>query len=409
MPQFHYRARNTRGELMAGVLDGASADAVANELLRSSLTPVDIREAGAQAGAGIEAYFARLFAEKIGPTDLMLFARQMHSLLKAGVPILRALTSLADSAAKPALREVLIDVRDGLAGGRELSACLRRHPEVFSAFFVNMVRVGETTGRLDDIFLRLFHHLEFDREMHERVKGALRYPSFVVLALAVAIMVINIMVIPAFAKVYKSANADLPLVTQALIGVSNLTLAYWPWLLGLAVLAVAGFRAWVRTESGGYRWDKIKLGLPIAGKIIHKATLARFARGLAMSYASGVPIVQGLNSVAEVVDNRFIASRVEQMRDGIERGEAISRTAATTGVFTPVVLQMLAIGEETGDLEHLLTEIGDMYQKEVEYEIKTLSEQIEPILIVTLGIIVLIVALGVFLPMWDLGRTIIRK
>jgi MSHA biogenesis protein MshG len=408
MAQYRYRARNARGELMAGVLEGASADAVANELLRSSLTPVEIREArGAAAGHRID--LGRLFADKIAPTDLMLFCRQMHSLLKAGVPILRAFTSLADSAAKPAFRDVLIDVRDSLSGGRELSSCLRKHPEVFSGFMVNMVRIGETTGRLDDIFLRLFHHLEFDKEMRERVKGALRYPSFVVIALALAIMVINVMVIPAFAKVYASAQADLPIVTQALIGFSNLTLAYWPWLLGAVVAAIAGFRVWAGTEEGGYRWDKIKLRLPIAGKIIHKATLARFARGLAMSYASGVPIVQGLNSVAEVVDNRFIASRIEQMRDGIERGESITRTASTTGVFTPVVLQMLAIGEETGDLERLLNEIGEMYQKEVEYEIKTLSDQIEPILIVTLGIIVLIVALGVFLPMWDLGKTIIRR
>lgn len=408
MPQFKYRARNARGELMVGVLEGANADAVASELLRSSLTPVDIREAAGKVGAGLELNLGRLFADQVGPTDLMLFSRQMHSLLKAGVPILRALTSLAESATKAAFRTVLIDVRDGLAGGRELSACLRRHPAVFNGFYVNMVRIGETTGRLDDIFLRLFHHLEFDKEMRERVKGALRYPSFVVIALALAIMVINVMVIPAFAKVYKSAQAELPIVTQALIGFSNLTLAYWPWLLGMVVMAVVGFRVWVRTEAGGYRWDKIKLAIPIAGKIIHKATLARFARGLAMSYASGVPIVQGLASVAEVVDNRFIASRIEQMRDGIERGESITRTAATAGVFTPVVLQMLAIGEETGDLERLLAEIGDMYQKEVEYEIKTLSEQIEPILIVSLGVIVLIVALGVFLPMWDLGKTLIR-
>lgn len=408
MPQFQYRARNTRGELMTGRIEAASPDAVAGELLRSSLTPVDIRAAKEAGANGVEISLAKLFAEKIGPTDLMLFARQMHSLLRAGVPILRALTALAESAAKPAFRDVLLDVRDNLSGGRELSACLRRHPTVFNGFFANMVRIGETTGRLDDIFLRMFHHLEFDKEMRERVKGALRYPSFVVIALAMALAVINVMVIPAFAKVYKSAQAELPFVTKMLIAFSDWTLAWWPWLLGAIVAAVIAFRGWIRTPGGRYRWDRLKLSLPIAGKIIRKATLARFARGLSMSYASGVPILQGLNSVAEVVDNRFIASRVEQMRDGIERGESITRAAATTAVFTPVVLQMLAIGEETGDLERLLTEIGEMYQKEVEYEIKTLSEQIEPILIVTLGIVVLIVALGVFLPMWDLGKTIIK-
>ena len=407
MPAFAYKARNPRGELLTGRVDGASMDAVAEELMRSGLIPVEVKAQTNQAGA--EDFLANLLEDKrVSDTELMLFSRQMASLLKAGVPILRALSSLAESSPHKTFQKVLNDIRESLAAGRELSQCLGRHPEVFQPFFINMVRVGETTGRLDEVFMRLFQHLEFEKEMRERVKSALRYPSFVVIALVAALGVINVMVIPAFAKVYASSRADLPFVTELLIAVSDLTVAYWPWLLGLAGLAYAGFRAWIKTMEGQYTWERWLLKFPIAGKIVHKAALARFAKGLAMTYQTGVPIVQGLTNASQIVGNAFIASRIEQMRNGVERGDSISRAARTTGVFTPVVLQMMAVGEETGELDRLLLEIGEMYQREVEYEIKTLSEQVEPILIVGLGIIVLIVALGVFLPIWDLGSTMLR-
>lgn len=407
MPTFTYKARNTRGELLAGRLEGGSLDAVADELMRSGLTPVEVKPQAAKTGMTLS--LGRWSEEKVSDTDLMLFARQMASLLKAGVPILRALASLAESSGRKVFQAVLNDLREGLAAGRELSACLRKHPGVFPAFFVNMVRVGEATGRLDEVFMRLFHHLEFEREMRERVKSALRYPSFVVLALVAALGVINVFVIPAFAKVYQSAHADLPLMTRVLVAFSQFTVNWWPHILGALVAAFIAFKWWLRSPDGRYAWDRFLLKLPIAGKIVHKAALARFAKGLAMTYQSGVPIVQGLTNAAQVVGNSFIASRIEQMRDGVERGDSISRAARTTGVFTPVVLQMTAVGEETGELDRLLLEIGELYQREVEYEIRTLSEQVEPILIAGLGGIVLVVALGVFLPVWDMGATMMKR
>ena len=407
MPAFSYKARNPRGELFTGLLEGTSVDAVADELMRSGLTPVEVKDQSPKSGTG--PFLAKLFEDKVSDIDLMLFARQMASLLKAGVPILRALASLAESSSHKPFQTVLNDVREGLAAGRELSSCLHRHPAIFQPFFVNMVRVGETTGRLDEIFMRLFQHLEFEKEMRERVKSALRYPSFVIAALVAALGVINVFVIPAFAKVYKSSHADLPLMTQVLIGVSDWSVTYWPYLLGLMVAGFMAFRWWLRTVDGRYTWDRWQLRFPIAGKIVHKAALARFAKGLAMTYQTGVPIVQGLTNAAQIVGNAFIASRIEQMKNVVERGDSITRSARTTGVFTPVVLQMMAVGEETGELDRLLMEIGEMYQREVEYEIKTLSEQVEPILIVGLGVIVLVVALGVFLPVWDLGSTMLHK
>ena len=409
MPFFRYKGRNVRGELVRGRLEGSDSGAIAEQLLNVGITPVDIeRSAGAEAPEAPE-WLKRLTAPKVGLLEVMLFSRQMHTLLKAGVPIMRALAGLEESATNPTLVAVIRDLRTSLDAGRELSAAMRRHPEVFSAFYVSLVHVGELTGGLDTVFLRLYQHLEFEKEIRERIRAALRYPTFVILAMAGALIVVNLFVIPAFAKVFASFHAALPFMTRVLIGFSNFMVAEWPVLLAVVVLAIVLARSYVRTADGRYRWDRYKLRLPIAGKIILKATLARFARTFSLALQSGVPAVQALSTVAQVVENDFLAQRISQMRDGVERGESVLRTAAATGVFTPVVLQMIAVGDETGELDSLLREVAELYERDVEYEVRTLSAQIEPILLVVLGVMVLILALGVFLPMWDLGRAAINK
>jgi MSHA biogenesis protein MshG len=236
------------------------------------------------------------------------------------------------------------------------------------------------------------------------VKSALRYPTFVIVVMVVALAVINLFVIPAFAKVYQGFGAKLPLITQWLIGFSNFMLSYWWVMLGVVLGAVVAFKLWLKTTDGRYRWDRSKLRIPIAGRIILKATLARFARSFALAIRSGVTAVQSLTLVAQVVDNAYLAERIERMREGVERGESVLRTAIASGAFTPVALQMILVGEESGSLDDMMDEVADMYTRETDYELKTLSAQIEPILIVLLGVLVLILALGVFLPIWDLGR-----
>lgn len=409
MPFFAYKGRNAQGELMQGVLEAVDSGGVADQLFNTGVTPVEIVPTSKPVIRSESNWWAQLTEEKVRSIDVQLFSRQLYTLLKAGVPIMRGLAGLQESAINKSFARVLKDLRESLDAGRELSAAMRRHPDVFSFFYLNMVRVGEMTGRLEEIFLRLFDHLEFERDMRERVRTALRYPMFVVIAMSVAIVVINIFVIPAFAKVYAGFNAQLPLMTRILITTSNFTLQYWPLVLAMLVGAFIAFRLYVGTSAGKYKWDKLKLRFPIVGKIILMATLARFARSFALASKSGVPIIQGISVVAQTVDNAYVSSRIEQMRDGVERGESILRTAATAGVFTPVVLQMIAVGEETGELDDLMDEIAEMYEREVDYQLKTLSAQIEPILIVGLGILVLILALGVFLPIWDLGRVALHK
>jgi MSHA biogenesis protein MshG len=414
LPFFAYKGRNGSGELVDGVLEGLDAGAVADQLFGGGVTPLEIsqttRKATSQAsGGGKEGLWERLTRKKVTSLDVQLFSRQIYTLLKSGVPIMRGLAGLQESAVNRSFGEVIRDLRESLDAGRELSTAMRRHPECFTPFYLAMVRVGEMTGRLEEVFLRLFDHLEFDRDMRERVKTAMRYPTFVVIAMVAAMVVVNVFVIPQFEKVFASFHAELPLMTRILIGFSRFTVEWWPVLaLGVGG-AIFGFRTWTRTTPGRLAWDRYKLRLPIAGKIIHKATMARFARSFALSIRSGVPIVQALTVVAQTADNAWLSMRIEQMRDGVERGESILRTATNALVFTPVVLQMIAVGEESGSLDDLMDEIAMMYEREVDYELKTLSSQIEPILITFLGAMVLVLALGIFLPIWDLGKAALHN
>jgi len=409
MPFFAYKARNSRGELVEGVLESADSGGAADQLFNTGITPIEITPTQKKAVSSEENWWQKFSEEKVRSIDVQLFSRQLYTLLKAGVPIMRGLGGLQESAVNKTFARVLKDIRESLDAGRELSASMLRHPDVFTPFYLSMVRVGEMTGRLEEVFLRLFDHLEFEREMRDRVRSAMRYPTFVVVAMLGAITVINLFVIPAFAKVYAGFNAELPLMTQILIGASNFTVKFWPLLLAAVAGAALAFKMYIATPDGAYRWDKFKLRIPIVGKILLKGTMARFARSFSLASRSGVPIVQALNVVAKTVDNKYIESRVEQIREGVERGESILRTSVAAGVFTPIVLQMIAVGEETGELDSLMDEIAEMYEREVDYELKTLSSQIEPILIVGLGILVLILALGVFLPIWDLGKASIHK
>lgn len=409
MPFFAYKARNAKGELVEGVIESVDSSAVASQLFNTGITPVQISVTGKPGGDSLPSWWRSLMEQKVQPIDVQLFSRQLYTLLKSGVPIMRGLAGLQESAVNKAFGKLIQDLRESLDSGRELSAAMRRHPKAFSSFYISMVRVGEMTGQLEHIFLRLYAHLEFERDMHERVKTALRYPMFVMIAMVIAMAVINIFVIPAFAKVFAGFNAQLPLMTRILIGTSNFAVEYWLLIVVGMIAAIVGFNMFIGTEHGRFVWDRAKLRFPIVGRIILKGTLARFARSFALSSKSGVPIVQALNVVGQTVDNAYIASRIDQMRDGVERGESILRTAAAAGVFTPVVLQMIAVGEETGAIDDLMDEIAGMYEHEVEYELKTLSANIEPILIAGLGVLVLILALGIFLPIWDLGRVALRK
>ena len=404
MAAYAWRGRNPRGEMVQGTLEADNDGAVAQQLLAIGVTPLTIVTRSESSSADLGSAWEALRAPPVTDEDLLLFSRQMYTLQRAGVPILRALAGLQASTPKRSLIALIADLRASLDQGRELATAMARHPAIFDGFYVAMIRVGEMTGKLTDCFERLASHLEFELDVRARVKQALRYPTMVLVAITMAMVIVNLFVIPTFASVFAGFKAELPLMTRVLLGFSGWTVRWWPLLLAAGVAVGWVVKSWLATPAGRYKWDRLKLRIPIAGPIVLKATLARFARSFAMASKSGVPITRAMTVVAQTVDNAWIGQRVEEMRDGVERGESLTRCATAAGFFTPVVLQMIAVGEETGELDTLLVEIAQMYERETDYQIKGLSSAIEPVLLGIIGVMVLILALGVFMPLWSLGQ-----
>lgn len=401
MANFHYKGRTNRGDAIEGDIDGSTADAVATQLFNSGITPINISET--KISTRKEINLSNLFGAGVSLDDLVLFSRQMYTLMKSGVPIVRSITSLAESTRNETLSDALRDIVEDLESGRELSHAFSRHPKIFSNLYVSIIQVGENTGRLDESFQQIATYQELEKETRDRIKAAMRYPAVVILAIAGAIAIINLFVIPAFAKVYAKFDAQLPWATKLLIATSNFTVANWPYILAGIIFTGIGTHMYLKTEEGRYKWHKYKLRIPIVGSIVNRSLLARFARSFAMATRSGVPLIQTMTVVSRAADNDYLAERILQMRNGIERGDTLTRTAAATGMFTPLVLQMMSVGEETGAIDDLLQEVAEYYEREVDYDLKNLSAAIEPILIVAIGIMIFILALGVFLPMWDLA------
>ena len=401
--QFAYRGKDDRGVLQQGSLVAANADAAASELMRRGITPLTIREQETQGSVTDRLNNLSLFRKKVTLDELIVFCRQMYALTKAGIPLIRTMRGLADTTRSPLLAEVLGDVTSRLEAGTTMATAMQAHPRVFSELFIAMVHVGENTGMLDDAFRRLSEILELERDTKRRLKQAMRYPTFVVVALLAALLVVNFLVIPKFAAVFDKLGADLPFLTQVLVGTSNFLLGYWYIVLFAVAACGLLLRQWKQTEQGHLTWDRYKLRIPIIGPLLELITLSRFARNFASMLAAGMPVTLALTVVADATDNAWIARHIKDMRSGIERGESLLRTARQSEMFTPLILQMIAVGEETGSVDDMLNNVADFYDEEVDYGLKRLAESIEPILIVAMGVLVLILALGVFLPIWDLG------
>ncbi len=400
MPLYQYKARGHRGDAITGNMEAVSSDAVATQLIEGGLTPVEITPVKVSSN---EIKLDAFFPEKVNDTDLIQFSRQMHSLIKAGVPMLSALHGLTQSSKNKTLIKTLQAVTSSLESGRDLATSLSEHPSIFNPFYVSMIRIGEATGQLEEIFTQLAYYLERDRQTRKQIKSALRYPGFVVTAIIIAIVIINLFVLPTFASVFSKYGAELPLATRILLGTSEFTVTFWKELLVGSITAFFGVRHYINSDNGRYHWDKYKLKMPLVGNIIYRATLARFTRLFAMATHASVPLISALQIVAKILDNSYMEERILGMQTGIERGESITRTATTTGMFDPLVLQMMAVGEETGNIDALMAEVATFYEAEVADDIDKLSSAIEPILTVIIGGIVLVLAWGIFLPLWSLG------
>lgn len=403
MPYYRYKARDSDGKLLEGQTEANSADALANQFQASDVTPISIVETAGEQDLPLGQRFKLHRRAKVGLDDLILFCRQMYTLTAAGVPLTRALRGLVDTARNQSLGDALADVVDDLEGGQELSGAFASHPKVFPPLLCRLVQVGEATGKLDDVFQQLAIYFEREKDTINRVKAALRYPTFVIIAIFFAIIFVSLFVIPAFEKVFAGMGAELPLATRILLGMSGFMLSYWPLVVGVVFLFVFAVKRALKTEQGRYLWDRYKLKLPLVGDIILRSTLVRFSRAFNMSFGAGVPLTQALAFTSRSVGNSYVGGKIESIRNGVERGDTLTRSATQTGMFTPLVLQMLAVGEETGAVDTMLEDVALFYEREVDYDLKNLSSAIEPIMIVIIGGMVLVLALGIFLPMWNLS------
>lgn len=408
MPVFDYQGRGADGESVKGSIEATSLDSALSQLSASAIIPIDISETRS---AQVQSVDVLEQWNKPRPKldDIILFSRQMYSLMKAGIPIIRAMTGIIRATRNARLVDIFRDLQSQMESGRELSSGLAKHKDVFSPLYISMIRVGENSGRLDESFLRLTHYLEMEKETRQRVKSAVRYPLMVIFTMAIAIGIINWKVIPAFAGVFERANVELPIFTRILMATSDFTVQYGVYIVIALIVLSIGFMRYINTESGRYVWGRYKIRMPLVGDILFRATLGRFARSFSMSLNAGVPIIQALTVTADAVDNDYVGGHIRDMRNGIERGESLTRRAAATDMFSPLVLQMMSVGEETGRVDEMMEEVAGFYEREVDYDVKNLSSIIEPVLIVLMGGLVLILALGVFLPMWDLASVSFNK
>ncbi|WP_394127992.1 type II secretion system F family protein [Vibrio hepatarius] len=400
MPSFHYQGRNSDGSSVSGHIDAPTQDAVVEQLMNKGIIPISIKAGGGKSALNLD--LKALLTPAVPLEVLVIFCRQLYSLTKAGVPLLRSIKGLSQNSSNKQLQDALEDVTQELTNGRSLSSSMQMFPKVFSPLFVSMIHVGENTGRLDEALLQLANYYEQEVETRKRIKTAMRYPTFVISFITVAMFILNVKVIPQFSSMFARFGVDLPLPTRILIATSEFFVNYWMMMVVAMVAMGFAFKAWLNTANGREKWDKFRLRMPVVGELINRAQLSRFSRTFALMLKAGVPLNQSLALSAEALGNKFLENRLLEMKSSIEAGGTISSTAINSGVFTPLVIQMISVGEETGRIDELLLEVADFYDREVDYDLKTLTARIEPILLVIVAGMVLILALGIFLPMWGM-------
>ena len=401
MALYSYQGRDSSGKALSGELTATSRDQVASQLSGRGIIPIkiDLVEEKKDVLEGINKF---LGANKVRDEDLIMLTRQLYTITKAGLPLVRGLKGLAQSIRHPVLNDVLARVAGDLETGMQLSSAMGKHPEVFNNLYVNMIKVGEDSGQLEAVFDQISVYMDRDLETRKSIQSALRYPMFVVIALAIAIGTVNVLVIPAFADMFGQFGADLPITTKILLAMSSFTVAYWPHILVVTIGGYIAFRNYVSTDSGAVWWGEKKLRIMVVGDIMERALMARYARSFALMLKSGVPISMALDLCSKAMDNAYVMKKIQQIKQGVERGDTLLSTHYGTGLFTPLILQMISVGEESGQVDTLLDEVAGFYEREVDYDLKTISDRIQPILTVVMAVFVLILAMGIFLPMWEM-------
>lgn len=408
MPNYKYKGRDKKGQEVEGLIEASSQTNAVTKLTSADVIPISI------VMTTNETTVEDLIGEYLGlghpkTDDLIMCIQQLYTLSKAGVPLIRALRVVSETTTHRGLRGALTDMVISLESGFRLSKAMGKHPHIFSPLIIAMIEVGEDSGQLENSFLQIKAYLESELETRRRIKTALRYPFMVLVAIIVAVCIINLVVIPSFSNFFNAFGSQLPLPTRILIACSDAFVNYG-WALAFFLLMIMiSIGLFLKSEQGMWWWSYLKLRLPLVGSIIKRTIYARFCRAFAMTVSANVPLLKGFSIVSKVADNAYVAQKIVTMRQHVEKGETLYLAAKNSDLFSPLVLQMLAVGEETGEIDSILLDIAYYYEKDVDYDLKKLGDAIEPLLIIIIALMVLVLALGVFLPMWDISTVALRK
>ncbi|MGH7500709.1 MAG: type II secretion system F family protein [Longimicrobiales bacterium] len=403
MATFTYTARTASGDIQSGEVDVQSREEVVGYLRRNRLVPVKVEEKKAESGG-----LSTLLGTGIATRDIVIFTRQFATMINSGLPLVQSLDILAKQSENKALRRVIEGILYDVESGQTLADAMGAHPKVFTDLYKNMVAAGEAGGILDTILLRLATFLEKADALRRKIKGAMIYPAVILTVAAGAVTVLLLFVIPTFQSMFESAGVPLPAPTLFVIALSNLLQNYWFAIFGAILAFAVLIRQWYQTPGGQLTLDRLLLTVPILGPLQRKAAIARFTRTLGTLVSSGVSILDGLEITARTAGNRVIHDAIMLSRTSIAGGETISEPLKKSGVFPPMVVQMINVGEQTGGLDEMLTKIADFYDEEVDAAVEALLSALEPVMIVFLGVVVGGMIVAMYLPIFDMVNAVGR-
>jgi len=401
MPTFKYKARDRAGKAIDGWLEAPTLQWAGEQIHRLGYLPVSIEKIEKAPWLDLTDWFNRF--KKVRLEDLVVFSQQLSTLYKAGLPLLSGLVNLKEQTENKKFQRVLAEVCADIEAGNPLFASLAKHPTVFSIIYVNMIRAGETSGRLGESLDRFVTLADREIQTRQRLKEATRYPKIVIFSVVIAFIILLTVVIPRFAATFAQFNMPLPLPTRMMIGINKIFQTYW-YLVLLGVLTISIFlKRYLRTDRGRYLWDKIKTRIPVLGPLFLKIGLSRFSNTLGMLNRSGIPILQALDITSTTVDNVLLSQSIKSAQQKVREGNSLTDALKESGRFTPLVIQMISVGESSGTLDEMLARVTDYYDVEVDNALKKLPTYIEPVLTLFLGGVVLLLALAVFLPWWNMA------
>lgn len=408
MPVYAYKGLNNAGRAVSGIVDADNPKGARFKLRRDGIFPTDVveQEREAQKGKAAAGFTIGQLFERITPQDLALLTRQLATLVGAGLPLVDCLSALIDQVENARTKRILSQVREQVTEGMSLADALKAHPRIFTDLYVNMVRAGEASGALDVVLLRLADYTESYAALRDKVRSALTYPVLMAVVSTGILFFLLSYVVPKVTKIFSENQAALPVMTTILLAVSGFLQEYWWLVVGTVVIAVIAVRVSTRTPAGRLRFDRYVLQLPYAGKVIKKVALARFSRTLSTLLSSGIPLLQSLDIVKNVVSNTVLAAAIEEARASIREGQSIAPPLKKSGLFPAMLIHMIAVGEKSGELEQMLAKAADAYDNEVSSSIAAFTSIFEPMMILVGGAVVLFIVLAILLPIFELNQLV---